>query len=50
MCFRGQVVSNSGNTAASINIPNTIGNAQEYLVSLYISKMNMFVGDIHACA
>ena len=25
---------------------NTIGNAQEHLVCVYISKMNLFVGDI----
>ena len=25
---------------------DTVGNTQEYLVSLYISKMNLLVGDI----
>ena len=29
-----------------IDIPSTIGDIQEYLVILYISKINMFVGDI----
>ena len=32
---------------ASINLPNIIGNAQEYFVILYMSKMNLFVGDRH---
>ena len=44
--FGRQAVSNSGDTTVSIDNPNTIGNAQEYPVSLYISKMNPFVGDI----
>ena len=44
--FQGQAVSNSSDTIASIDNPSTIGNGQEYLVSLYISKMNRFVEDI----
>ena len=32
---------------ANINNPNSVGSAQEYLVSLYMDKMNLFVGDIH---
>ena len=39
--------SNSSNTTGSIDNLNTIGNAQEYPVSLYISKTNIFVGGIH---
>ena len=39
-------VSNSSNTTTSIDNPNTISNAQEYMVSIYISKMNLFWGDI----
>ena len=38
LCFGGQVVSNSGDTTTSIEDPNTIGNAQKYLVSLYFFK------------
>ena len=41
--FQHGTVSNSGSTSASINDPNSIGNAQEYLASLYISKLNLFV-------
>ena len=38
---------NIGGTIASVNNLNTIGNAQEHLVSLYTSKINLFVGDVH---
>ena len=41
--FQHRAVSNSGSTNASINNPNSIGNAQEYLASLYINKQNLFV-------
>ena len=47
LCFWGWAVINSGNITASTNNTNTTGNTQEYLVSLYISKTNVFVGDIH---
>ena len=41
------MVLNSSNTTASINNPDHTDNIQEYLVSLYISKMNLFFLDIH---
>ena len=42
-----QVVSNSSDTSASIDIPSTIDNAQEYMVNkAKQSKMNLFVEDI----
>ena len=46
LCFPCRAVSNSGNTTASIDIPSTVGNVQQYLVSLDINKMYLFVGDI----
>ena len=42
------MVSNSDDANASTDILSTIGSAQEYLVSLYITKMNVFVGDLRA--
>ena len=46
LCCRGRAVSNSGDTTASIDLPSSIGNTQKYLVSPYMSKMNLLVGDI----
>ena len=48
LCFRCQAVSHSSDTTIHVSTdnPNTIGNAQEHLVSLYISKMNLCVGDV----
>ena len=36
----------SGDITASINLFSSIGNDQEYLVGLYIRKMNLFEEDI----
>ena len=47
--FRHRAILNSISTSASIDNHNIIGNTQEYLISLYISKMYLFVGDIHVC-
>ena len=44
--FPCRVVLNSGDVTASIGNLNSTGNTQEYLASLYISKMNMFVENI----
>ena len=38
---------NSCETFSSTDNPNASGNAQEYVVNLYISKTNLFVGGIH---
>ena len=46
LCLWGQAVSNSGDTTASIDIPITIGSAQECMVSLCKRKMNVLVGYI----
>ena len=35
------------NTAVSINYLNTISNAHDYLISLHVTKMNLFVEDTH---
>ena len=47
LAFRGRAVSSSGDTTASINNCNIIGDAQEYLASLDISKMNLFAQYIY---
>ena len=39
--FRHQAVSNSGDTAARVKHRNSFGSAQEYLLSIYISKTNL---------
>ena len=44
--FRLQAVSNSCDTTASVKHHNSFGSAQEYLVSIYISKMDLLVGNI----
>ena len=40
------MVSNFRNTARSVDIPSTIGNTQECMVSLYMNKVNLFLGDM----
>ena len=47
VCILGVEVSISSDTTATINNCNITGNVQEYLVSLYSSKRNQFVEDIH---
>ena len=42
-----QAVSSSGDTIGSIDNLRTIGNAQEYIVSLYIRKLYLFEGVVH---
>ena len=45
-CFCHGAFSNFSNTTLSINNPTTIGNAQKYQVSVCISKMKLFVGEM----
>ena len=40
------MVSNSSDITASVNSSNDIGSTQEYLVSIYVSKMNLSVGSM----
>ena len=44
--FRPRAVSNSGDPTVSVKHLNSFGSAQEYLVSIYISKTNPLVGNI----
>ena len=46
--FLCRAVSNSSDTTASIGNFSSTGKAQEYQVSLYISKKNQFVRNIRA--
>ena len=40
LCFWRWAVSNSGNTTASVNNRNSIGSAQEYMISVCVRELN----------
>ena len=44
--FGCRAVSNFDDITASTNIRNSIGSTQEYLVSIYKSRINLFAGSI----